>query len=190
MARIMKATNAYGTEIHFAVGGRQLVAGSLMVFTLAMLTSIGVNVVSQMVQPPSAVAQEADPNEQILLVEPAASEQPSAEEAGVIAVEPIAEAEPERSAAVQTDPESFYRTTRAGELYLQAVATRRSMAGVFAMYLNEEGIPAGFAEASKDGLYRVLAGPIETNAQLNSLHAQLEQLGFQPFVRRVRKDGD
>jgi hypothetical protein len=183
-------------EICFVVSARQLVAAVLMLFTLTVVVAIVVSVIGGMVRPPSAVARsEAPDTEAILVVDgmdsPAESKPAkTADGEWVLVVDspsaPRREPETEARAGCQLEPGSYFASPAIGDLYLQVAAAGRGVAGVFAAYLDQEGVPVLVSEAPEAGTYRVLVGPLGGSEETAELKAKLEGLEFQPFLRRIR----
>jgi hypothetical protein len=69
-------------------------------------------------------------------------------------------------------------------LYLQLASVAPGVAAIIAQGLIASGVGARVAPGASDSVARVLVGPLEPDA-LAAERVRLENLGFQPFVRRV-----
>jgi cell division septation protein DedD len=105
-----------------------------------------------------------------------ASEQPAtqAAQSPPAKTAPPPAAEPAAPAAVEPAP---------GETYLQVTAVKAEVAETVAKTLKEKGFPAVLS-AGPAGKVRVLVGPYADLAKLGQAKAELERLGFSPFVKR------
>ncbi len=81
---------------------------------------------------------------------------------------------PAAAAAVEPAP---------GETYLQVTAVKPDVAETVAKTLREKGFPAVLSPGPA-GKTRVLVGPYADLAKLGQAKAELERLGFAPFVKR------
>lgn len=123
---------------------------------------------------PSAAAAELpkdDPG-----VAPAGEPQPTTR----AAQSPVAKSEaptpvaPAMPAAVEPAP---------GETYLQVTSVKPDVAETVARTLRDKGFPAVLSPGPA-GKTRVLVGPYADLAKLGQAKAELERLGFQPFVKK------
>ena len=71
----------------------------------------------------------------------------------------------------------------AGETYLQVAAVKQEVAETVAKTLKDKGFPATLSPGPP-GKTRVLVGPYTDLSKLGQAKADLERLGFQPFVKR------
>jgi len=71
----------------------------------------------------------------------------------------------------------------AGETYLQVAAVKQEVAETVAKTLKDKGFPATLSPGPP-GKTRVLVGPYTDLSKLGQAKAELERLGFQPFVKR------
>jgi len=85
-----------------------------------------------------------------------------------------AEALPPAAAPVESTP---------GETYLQVTAVKPDVAETVARTLKDKGFPAVLSPGPS-GKTRVLVGPYSDLAKLGQAKAELEHLGFSPFVKR------
>jgi len=107
----------------------------------------------------------------------AASDQPATQAAQPSAAKtepPAAKTEPPAPAAVEPAP---------GETYLQVVSVGAHEAELVARTLKDKGFPAVLSPGPP-GKTRVLVGPYADLAKLGHAKAELERLGFQPFVKK------
>jgi cell division septation protein DedD len=81
---------------------------------------------------------------------------------------------PTAPAAVEASP---------GETYLQVTAVKQEVAETVAKTLKDKGFPAVLSPGPP-GKTRVLVGPYADLAKLGQAKAELERLGFSPFVKR------
>ncbi|HXM44383.1 MAG TPA: SPOR domain-containing protein [Bryobacteraceae bacterium] len=108
---------------------------------------------------------------------PTASEpQPATQAAQAPApkTEPPAPVTPAAPAAVESTP---------GETYLQVTAVKQDVAETVARTLKDKGFPAVLSPGPA-GKTRVLVGPYADLSKLGQAKAELERLGFSPFVKR------
>jgi cell division septation protein DedD len=70
-----------------------------------------------------------------------------------------------------------------GETYLQVTAVKQDVAETVARTLKDKGFPAVLSPGPA-GKMRVLVGPYTDLAKLGQAKADLERLGFAPFVKR------
>ncbi len=70
-----------------------------------------------------------------------------------------------------------------GETYLQVAAVKQDVAETVARTLKDKGF-AAVLTPGPPGKTRVLVGPYTDLAKLGEAKAELERLGFQPFVKR------
>ena len=112
-------------------------------------------------EPPKQETSEAQPTTQAAQPPPAKAEVP-------------APAPPVAPAAAEPVP---------GETYLQVAAVKQEVAETVAKTLKDKGFPA-LLSPGPPGKTRVLVGPYADLAKLGQAKAELERLGFQPFVKK------
>lgn len=101
-----------------------------------------------------------------------------------------AQSTPERAqpAAPAAQPESPAQATvidpKPGETYMQVIAVKRPEAEVLVEVLARKGFKAALAPAPLENMFRVLVGPVHTEAEQGKLKSDLEQAGFKPIPRR------
>lgn len=126
--------------------------------------------------PPSALAAAADSPKE------AAGGNPSAGQTVLPPAQPVdtkpATPTPSASATAAAPAESA-----AGETYLQVTAVKQDVAETVAKTLKDKGFPA-LLSPGPAGRTRVLVGPYADLAKLGQAKAELERLGFSPFVKR------
>jgi cell division septation protein DedD len=71
-----------------------------------------------------------------------------------------------------------------GRLYLQVAAVGRPEAELEVNTLKKRGFPAHVGPGPREGIFRVLVGPYKTAADAARIKAELEGLGFKPYVRK------
>jgi len=92
------------------------------------------------------------------------------------AQKPATKAEPPTAAPAAVEPVP-------GETYLQVTAVKQEVAETVAKTLKDKGFPA-LLSPGPAGKIRVLVGPYADLAKLGQAKAELERLGFSPFVKR------
>jgi len=70
-----------------------------------------------------------------------------------------------------------------GEIYLQVTAVKPEVAETVARTLKEKGFPTSLTPGPP-GRTRVLVGPYTDRGKLGEAKAELERLGFSPFVKK------
>jgi cell division septation protein DedD len=70
-----------------------------------------------------------------------------------------------------------------GETYLQVAAVKQDVAETVSKTLKDKGFPA-MLSPGPPGKTRVLVGPYTDLAKLGQAKAELERLGFQPFLKK------
>jgi cell division septation protein DedD len=107
---------------------------------------------------------------------PAGEPQPAtqAAQAPALKAESPAPVTPAAPAAVESTP---------GETYLQVTAVKQDVAETVAKTLKDKGFPAVLSPGPA-GKTRVLVGPYADLSKLGQAKAELERLGFSPFVKR------
>lgn len=171
------------------LGARQAAVG-LFLMVVLMGTFGGLTyIVGRMVMPSPAAAVAPAPapeesEEQVLFVSAVTEKKTEAAEPAPSkpVIDPAPDARPWKPASGP-----HFREPAPGELFLQVAAVDRGVAEVFVEYLARREIVAQYASGPDERSYRVLVGPISTNAQLQQLRERLEADGFQPFVRRYQE---
>ena len=123
---------------------------------------------------------------------PAATEAPKEERANPSPSEAPPAAQP---AAPSPAPQTVARTEASapapaapaepapGEIYLQVTAVKPEVAETVAQTLKEKGFPTSLSPGPS-GRTRVLVGPYTDRGKLGAAKAELERLGFSPFVKK------
>jgi cell division septation protein DedD len=115
---------------------------------------------------------------------PAAAAEPSKEDAGTPAA---SETQPAQQTATEPAPPPAAAPAAVepatGETYLQVAAVKQEVAETVAKTLKDNGFTAVLSPGPA-GKTRVLVGPYADLAKLGQAKAELERLGFQPFVKR------
>jgi cell division septation protein DedD len=126
-------------------------------------------------QNPPAAAEEPAKKEEATGTAPA-QPPPSTQPAQPADTKPVspAPATPAAAAAVEPAP---------GEIYLQVTSVKPDVADTVVRGLKDKGFPAVLAPGVP-GQTRVLVGPYTDRAKLGQAKAELERLGFSPFVKR------
>lgn len=73
---------------------------------------------------------------------------------------------------------------RAGQTFLQVVATTRPDAEIVAESLAKKGFRTNVVPGPSAALFRVVVGPVGNAADLAETRVKLEAAGFKPYVRR------
>ena len=116
-------------------------------------------------------------------------EQPAAETAAPPKPTPASPAKEKRSPAPPPAPARSERASVTGEPpagdYWQVVATARPDAEIVAEALTKKGLHAIVAPAPREGIFRVLVGPLPDSAAQAQTRTELEAAGFKnPIVRK------
>lgn len=200
-------------EFELVLGNRQLISVFLIVvILLAVFFSMGY-IVGRNSAPASAVetarnnkasapeiAQKDNPNPAAPSPEPASSRAPEATSGPPVSTHPEEPAPPAPAkataparAAKDTKPSPAPPAERvpaaAGEpapgQYWQVVATARPDAEIIAEALSKKGFHAFVTPAPKEGVYRVLVGPLSGAAEQAQARTNLEAAGFKnPLMRK------
>lgn len=96
-------------------------------------------------------------------------------------------AQPQQAPPVETPPapaEGGLLDPKPGDTYLQVGAVKRPEAEVLVEMLSRSGFKAGIAPAPLENMFRVLVGPVRTEAEQGKLKTDLEKAGFKPIPRR------
>jgi|SRR5580692_2982361 cell division septation protein DedD len=122
--------------------------------------------------PPAATEPPKDDADKPLGSEP----QPATQAAQPPAAKPVTPAPVAPPAAANVEPAP-------GETYLQVTSVKQDIAETVAKTLKDKGFPAVLSPGPT-GKTRVLVGPYTDLAKLGQAKAELERLGFSPFVKR------
>jgi len=190
-------------EFELVLGNRQLLSGFFIVVILFAVFFVMGYIVGHNSTPPGQLATNRDqtggsaassntrpgaasgaaPASQNL--PPAAVEAPK-EDAGnppaerqlttQVAQTPAAKTVPPVAATVAPEPAP-------GETYLQVTSVKQEVAETVSKTLKDKGFPAVLSPGPA-GKTRVLVGPYADVAKLGQAKAELERLGFSPFVKR------
>jgi cell division protein FtsN len=120
--------------------------------------------------PPAAEPAKEDTGSAATASEPQPAQQPATKPATPAPAAPA----PAAPAPVEPVP---------GEAYLQVAAVKQDVAETVARTLKDKGFSAVLTPGPP-GKTRVLVGPYTDLAKLGEAKAELERLGFQPFVKR------
>ncbi len=130
-------------------------------------------------QPASPAAQIPPPESRGDSGNPPAAETPLPAAASETKAVPAVESKP-----VQAAPAPAAVEPAPGDIYLQVTSVKgQDVAETVAKSLKDKGFPAGIAPGV-NGQTRVLVGPYTDRAKLGQTKAELERLGFQPFVKK------
>lgn len=120
---------------------------------------------------------------------PAATEPPKDAAGSPPASEPQPATQAAQQTAAKTEPPAPAASAPApvepapGETYLQVTSVKPEVAETVARTLKDKGFPAVLSPGPA-GKIRVLVGPYPDLAKLGQAKAELERLGFSPFVKR------
>ena len=185
-------------EFEMVLGNRQLLSGFFIVVILfAVFFAMGY-IVGRNSTPVSQLAANRDQSSGAApsntRPQPAsgtapAPQEPPTDEAGGTA--PASEPQPRTQAAqpsaAKTDAQAPAAAAAAelapGETYLQVTAVKQDVAETVSKTLRDKGFPAVLSPGPA-GKTRVLVGPYTDLAKLGQAKADLERLGFSPFVKR------
>jgi cell division septation protein DedD len=110
--------------------------------------------------------------------QPMPTQQPAPTEATPAPAQSAAATQPEPTPGVAVmDP-------KPGDTFLQVTAVKRPEAELLVEVLTRKGFKAGLAPAPVENMFRVLVGPVHTDAEQGKLKSDLEQAGFKPIPRR------
>ena len=196
-------------EFELVLGNRQLLSGFFVVVILFAVFFVMGYIVGRNSTPATQLAANRDQSSGAVVPSsarpqpaagtapapqnpPPAAAEPSKEDAGSSA--PAGEAQPTTQPAQQTDTQPATPTPAAplapasvepasGETYLQVTAVKQEVAETVAKTLKDKGFPAVLSPGPA-GKTRVLVGPYADLAKLGQAKAELERLGFSPFVKR------
>lgn len=191
-------------EFELVLGNRQLLSGFFIVVILFAVFFVMGYIVGRNSTPPGQLATNRDPTGG-----PAApsNTRPGAASGAVPAPQnpPAAALEPPKDDAGSNPPAEPRPTTQTartpeantpppvaatvapepapGETYLQVTSVKQEVAETVAKTLKDKGFPAVLSPGPA-GKTRVLVGPYPDVAKLGQAKAELERLGFSPFVKR------
>jgi cell division septation protein DedD len=186
-------------EFELVLGNRQLLSGFFVVVILfAVFFVMGYIVGRNSAPTPSLAARDqnsgagANPAARPPASSPIPAQnlpaEPPNDDSGSAAA-PAKEPKPTHAAqprAVKTEPPAPVAAAvepAQGETYLQVTAVKPDVAETVAKTLKDKGFPAVLS-AGPSGMTRVLVGPYADLAKLGQAKAELERLGFSPFVKR------
>jgi cell division septation protein DedD len=185
-------------EFELVLGNRQLLSGFFIVVILFAVFFVMGYIVGRNSTPATQMAANRDqagassapPNTR---PQPSSGTVPAQNPAAVEAPKDDAGGEPQPTTqpALQTDSKAATPAPAApapiepaaGETYLQVTAVKPDVAETVAKTLKDKGFPAVLSPGPT-GMTRVLVGPYADLAKLGQAKAELERLGFSPFVKR------
>lgn len=85
--------------------------------------------------------------------------------------------------------EPVFRDPLPGEVFLQMAAVEKGVAGVFAEGLRRMGFPSIVAPGPSERIFRVLIGPVKSEAQMAQIRKSLDAAGLSTFLRRWEVGG-
>jgi cell division protein FtsN len=195
-------------EFELVLGNRQLLSGFFIVVILFAVFFVMGYIVGRNSTPATQLAASHDQNSGAAapsaarpqpasgtVPEPqnppsANAEPPKEDTGGSAASEPQPTTKPAQSPPPKTEPPApatpAAPTTvepAPGETYLQVSSLKQEVAETVARTLKDKGFPAVLSPGPP-GKTRVLVGPYSDLAKLGQAKAELERLGFQPFVKR------
>jgi cell division septation protein DedD len=189
-------------EFELVMGNRQLLSGFFVVVVLFAVFFVMGYIVGRNSTPPAPAASNRDqtsgPAPSGARPQPASGTAPALQNPPSAAAEPPKEdggsaraSEPTTQPAQQTDTRHAAPVPAApspveaasGETYLQVTAVKQDVAETVAKTLKDKGFPAVLSPGPA-GKTRVLVGPYADLAKLGEAKAELERLGFSPFVKR------
>lgn len=94
------------------------------------------------------------------------------------------EAPPKTQQPPEPISKPFTEEPRAGQAFLQVVATTRPDAEIVAESLAKKGFRTSVVPGPSAIIFRVLVGPVGNPADLAETRVKLESAGFKPYVRR------
>ena len=192
-------------EFELVLGNRQLLSGFFIVvilfavfFVMGYIVGRNSTPAAQLaanrdqptgtVAPPDARPQPASGSAPASQNPPAAATEPPKDEGGTAPASAPQPAErPAQSPPAKTEPPAPAAPapveSAPGETYLQVTAVKQDVAETVAKTLKDKGFPAVLAPGPA-GKTRVLVGPYTDLSKLGQAKAELERLGFAPFVKR------
>jgi len=187
-------------EFELVLGNKQLLSGFFIVVILfAVFFAMGY-IVGRNSTPVSQLAANRDQSSGAApsntRPQPASGTAPAAQIPATAAAEPTAAppkeetppaTQPAQPAAAKTEsPEPAAPApveAAAGETYLQVTSVKQEVAETVAKTLKDKGFPAVLSPGPA-GKTRVLVGPYADLSKLGQATAELERLGFSPFVKK------
>jgi cell division septation protein DedD len=198
-------------EFELVMGNKQLLSGFFIVVVLFAVFFVMGYIVGRNSTPATQLAANRDPNIAAAPASarpqsasgappaaqnqpPAAAEQPKDDTATTPPVtepqpttQPVRQPETKPAApAPATPPPAAAPATvepTPGETYLQVTSVKQEVAETVAKSLKDKGFPAVLSPGPA-GKTRVLVGPYADLSKLGQAKAELERLGFSPFVKR------
>jgi cell division septation protein DedD len=188
-------------EFELVLGNRQLLSGFFIVVILFAVFFVMGYIVGRNSTPATQLAANRDQNSGAAAGSSGARPQPASGTAPASQNPPAADAEqPKNETADQTATQPAQPVAKAepppaaptapaavepapGETYLQVTAVKPEVAETVAKSLKDKGFPAVLSPGPA-GKTRVLVGPYADLAKLGQAKAELERLGFSPFVKR------
>jgi cell division septation protein DedD len=198
-------------EFELVMGNKQLLSGFFIVVVLFAVFFVMGYIVGRNSTPATQLAANRDPN---IAAAPASARPQSASGAPPAAQNPPpAAAEPPKDDTATTppvtEPQASTQPVRQpatksatpvpvtpapvaapatiepapGETYLQVTSVKQEVAETVAKSLKDKGFPAVLSPGPA-GKTRVLVGPYTDLSKLGQAKAELERLGFSPFVKR------
>jgi cell division protein FtsN len=187
-------------EFELVLGNRQLLSGFFIVVILFAVFFVMGYIVGRNSTPAAPLTASRDPNggasSSTARPQPASGTAPAAQIPATAAAEPTAAppkeetppaTQPAQPAAAKTEsPEPAAPApveAAAGETYLQVTSVKQEVAETVAKTLKDKGFPAVLSPGPA-GKTRVLVGPYADLSKLGQAKAELERLGFSPFVKK------
>jgi len=186
-------------EFELVLGNRQLLSGFFVVVVLFAVFFVMGYIVGRNSTPTAQVAANHDQSAAQAVPanarpeasggasapqNPPAAEQPKDETATSA---PPSQATPAPTQTAEAKPAPPAASTESapapGETYLQVTSVKQDVAETVAKTLKDKGFPAVLSPGPA-GKTRVLVGPYADLAKLGQAKADLEHLGFQPFVKK------
>jgi cell division septation protein DedD len=184
-------------EFEMVLGNRQLLSGFFIVVILFAVFFVMGYIVGRNSTPATQVAANRD---QTSGPSAPSNTRPQASSGAVPAAQAAretpkddvgSEPQPATQPALQTDSKAATPPPAApapiepaaGETYLQVTAVKPDVAETVAKTLRDKGFPAVLSPGPTR-MTRVLVGPYTDLAKLGQAKAELERLGFSPFVKR------
>ncbi len=188
-------------EFELVLGNRQLLSGFFVVVILFAVFFVMGYIVGRNSTPAPQLAANRDPGGGAPAVArpqptspavpaaqnpPPAGEAPKDESSGAAPETPPA-AQPAQQPDTRTEPPAPAVSAPAepapGETYLQVTAVKQEVAETVAKTLKDKGFPTSLSPGPA-GKTRVLVGPYTDRGKLGEAKAELERLGFAPFVKK------
>jgi cell division septation protein DedD len=191
-------------EFELVLGNRQLLSGFFIVVILFAVFFVMGYIVGRNSTPSSQLAANREPASAPATDRPqpasgsapapvnppsAAADTPKDDTGANSPAEPQPTTQPARQAETKTSAPPSAPAVAApvepapGETYLQVTAVKQDVAETVARTLKDKGFPAVLSPGPA-GKTRVLVGPYADLSKLGQAKAELERLGFSPFVKR------